>query len=133
VFDLESWGKAVLIWLALAAAGFINGIAREAITSPALGEGLARPLSAFTLLILVFALAWIWFRWAGSPGGGILLAVGILWLVLTITFEIALGVMRGLSLPALAAQYNPLSPSLWDLVLLGILTAPTLAAAVAQR
>jgi hypothetical protein len=118
------WGKASAIWFAIAVGAIINGLVRDLIVSPALGEAVGRPLSAASLLVVVFCLTWAWVLWADRPSDVPLWSVGSAWLVATVAFEFLLGRMRGLSLPEILEAYNPFSPTLWDVVLLGILLAP---------
>lgn len=121
----EILGKALAVWALMAVLAVANGIARQSLLVPALGEPVARPLSAVTMLAILFVLTWLFLTWAGRPAGGVLWAIGALWLVLTVIFESALGVfMRGMSAAEIVATYNPLAPTLWFFVIVGILVAP---------
>jgi hypothetical protein len=121
--------KALAVWVAMAVSAVINGIVRQSVLVPILGEGAARPLSAAMLLILVYVLTWVFLRWTNRPTGRGLWVVGAGWLALTVIFETALGFfVSGMSAPEIAASYNPLAPTLWFYVLAGILVAPPLVA-----
>lgn len=70
--------KVLGVWLVMAAAGFLNGVARGALLTPVLGETLARQVSSVTASALVFAVAYAFapaFRgtgrgWSGSASRG---------------------------------------------------------------
>lgn len=119
------WAAALIDWLALAACAFANGLLREGVLIPMLGEGAARPLSALVLSLVVLVIARVLSRRAG-PLGQRAWGVGVLWVLLTILFEAGLGTMRGLSGADILASYSPLAPTLWLYVVLVILVAPPL-------
>lgn len=117
-------GAAAATWVAIAICAVLNGILREAILIPHLGEHWARPLSAAILLVVVYLLAWALLRWRGPMPLGTAWTIGSIWLVLTVAFEIVLGRLQGLTGREILATYNPFAPTLWDVVLLGTLIAP---------
>jgi hypothetical protein len=124
--------KAVTIWGALAIAAVINGVLREGVFIPALGETVARPLSAVILLAVVLALAWLQDAWSHGLTRAQAWMVGSLWLAMTLLFETLLGTMQGMTTSEILAGYHPLSPTLWLYVVLGIFVAPAIVV-VARR
>jgi hypothetical protein len=51
----------------------------------------ARCVSVFTGSLLIFGVAWVFVPWIGAGTRLRLLGVGLLWVLLTVLFEIALG------------------------------------------
>ena len=102
-----------------------NGALREAWLVPRLGEHAARQVSTL-ILIALFAvyIGYVTRRWPIASSGEAL-AVGVLWLVLTLGFESALGrFVSGLSWPQLVAEYNLAAGRLWALVPIWVAAAP---------
>ena len=83
--------RAFAVWLVLIVAEILHGIARGIFLVPHVGEFRSNQIGVFTgsVIILVIALAFV--RWIGASRTTDLLAVGLLWLVLTLAFEILFG------------------------------------------
>ena len=94
-----------------------NGAIREAWLVP-------RSISTITLIVLfAFYMAWVFRRWPlSSPRQA--LAVGAIWLALTLAFEFGLGWWSGASWAQMAADYNLAAGRLWALVPLWVAVAP---------
>ena len=121
--------RAVAVWLALIAAEILHGIARGIFLVPHVGEFRSSQIGVFTgsIIILVIALAFI--RWIGASRTSDLLAVGFLWLGLTLAFEILFGrFVVGASWERLAADYNVLKGGLLPFGMLVLLLSPLIAA-----
>jgi hypothetical protein len=124
-----SWSdltKAVAIWIVLASIAMINGVLREAVFKPPLGEAAARPLSAMVVLAGAFALAWLHHVWSDGLTIAQAWMVGCLWLTMTLLFETLLGTMRGMSASEILSSYHPMAPTYWLYVVLGIFLAPAI-------
>jgi hypothetical protein len=120
--------KAVVIWLVLIAAEIVHGIARGILLVPHVGEFPSNQIGVFTgsLIILLIALAFV--RWIGATRTTALLAVGVLWLGLTVAFEILFGhFVVGASWERLAADYNVLEGGLLPFGMLVLLLSPLIA------
>ena len=125
--------KAFAVWVVMAVLAVVNGIVRQSVLVPALGEPIGRPMSAVSMLVIVYLLTWLWLAWTGRLSMGQLWLVGALWVVLTVIFESALGVwMRGMSAAEIAATYDPFAPTLWFFVIVGILVAPPIVGALTR-
>lgn len=102
-----------------------NGALREAWLVPRFGEHAARQISTLLLLAL-FALyiGYVVRRWPIASSGEAI-AVGVVWLVLTLLFEFVLGhFVSGLSWSELFAEYNLAAGRLWALVPIWVAIAP---------
>lgn len=114
-----------LAWLALPIIGIANGAFRELAYKDVLGELRAHQISVATGIILFGLYVWILsLRWKiGSAAQAV--AIGLIWLALTVTFEFLFGhyVMHH-PWSKLLHDYNILEGRLWLLVLLWITIAP---------
>jgi hypothetical protein len=88
---MVSLGRALAVWLLIIGAEFIQGILRGLLLLPLVGDFQARQISVFTGSILILGISWLLIRWIEVESLGALLATGLLWLVLTVLFELALG------------------------------------------
>jgi hypothetical protein len=115
---------AALVWLVLAVVMFANGAVRALVLQPRLGEHLARQVATGTGVLIVFAFALALVRRLESPSSVDLLKVGLLWLVLTLTFEFGMGLVSGASWETMLADYDILHGRLWPLIPVSALVAP---------
>jgi hypothetical protein len=122
--------KALVTWVALAVVMFANGTLRVLVLQPRLGEPLARQVATGSGVIIVFAAAFLLVRGLEAPSGPELLKVGLLWLVLTLSFEFGMGLVAGTSWDEMLADYDVRSGRLWPLVPLSALVAPWISGAI---
>jgi ribosomal protein S18 acetylase RimI-like enzyme len=121
--------RAVLVWLVIIAVETVHGVLRTILLVPLVGDFPARRVSVFTGSLLIFGVAWVFVRWIGANTRLRLLSVGMLWVVLTVLFEIALGRFAlGLSWDRIAEDYDVTRGGLLSFGLLFMAAAPTLAA-----
>ncbi len=81
--------------------------------------------------ILVLAIATIFVRWLDATRTSQLLNIGVVWLLLTLTFEICLGrFILGYSWERIAADYNLLQGGLMPIGLVLLMLAPLIAARI---
>jgi len=83
--------KATGIWLVIVIAAIFNAVFREKILLPVIGSGFALPLSGVLLSILVFLITFVSISFIGSSVAKIYLLIGLLWVVLTLSFELLFG------------------------------------------
>ncbi len=121
--------RAVLVWLVIIAVETAHGVLRTLLLVPLVGDFPARRVSVFTGSLLIFGVAWAYVRWIGAGTRLRLLGVGLLWVVLTVLFEIGLGrYALGLSWERIAEDYDVTRGGLLGFGLLFMAAAPTLAA-----
>lgn len=103
-----------------------NGVLREAFLKKYTGNFAAHQLSTLSLILFFAAyIAWAMKRFAPASSTQAL-AVGLLWLLLTLAFEFGFGRWQGQSWTTLLADYNLLKGRLWILVPLWVGFAPFL-------
>ncbi len=117
--------KYAVAWLLMPIIGIINGTIRQYAYSNALGELRAHQVSTVTGIFLfglyIWALTLLWKIRSSAEA----IAIGLIWLTLTIAFEFLFGhyVMKH-SWSRLFHDYNLFEGRLWVLVLLWVTLAP---------
>jgi hypothetical protein len=115
----------------LIVAEILHGIARGIFLVPHVGEFRSNQIGVFTGSVIILVIALIFVRWIGATGRAQLLIVGLLWLGLTLAFEVGFGrVVMGLSWERLAADYNVLEGGLLPFGMLVLLFSPLMAGKV---
>jgi hypothetical protein len=125
-----SWARALAAWLLIVAAESVHGTIRQLWVAPAIGDIPARQLGVLTGSLIILAVACLTIRWIGARTMGEQLRIGLLWVVLIVAFEFALGTLLGYSRERMLSDYNPAAGGLMGAGLLFMLWAPVLAARV---
>jgi hypothetical protein len=85
------WIRALLVWLVIIAAESVNGTLRTLYLAPVIGDFPARRVGVLIAVAIIFAITLAFIRWMGARTRAQLLGVGVMWVVLTVVFEFALG------------------------------------------
>lgn len=115
----------IAAWLGMMALAVLNGLARDRMYGPRVGELAGHQFSTAILLILfgayIYALERVWPLYSRN----IAWLIGVAWLIMTLVFEVALGrfVARA-PWRKILADYNLLAGRLWILVPVWILCGP---------
>jgi hypothetical protein len=121
--------RALVVWLVIIAVETIHGILRTLLLVPWIGEFPARQVSVLTGSLLIFGITFLFVRWMTAKTGLQLLAVGMLWVALTLLFEIGLGrLVLNLSWDRLTEDYAITRGGLLGFGLLFMAISPLLAA-----
>jgi hypothetical protein len=121
--------KATGVWLVLVLLAILNGIVRENVLLPQLGNAIALPLSGVSLSLLVLITAYVFIPVFGRPGRSGYIGIGLFWLLLTLSFEFLFGhYIIGTSWQDLAQVFNIMQGNLFTLVLIVTVASPWLAA-----
>ena len=121
--------RALLVWFVMMGVEFCHGALRTIFLSPLLGDSLARQLSVITGSIILVLLAYLFIPWTRAEGTGRLLAVGFLWLILTLGFELSFGhYVFGMPWEVVLAEFNLLKGKLFPLGLAVLTLSPIIAA-----
>jgi len=83
--------RAVVVWLILFAVEFIHGVLRTIFIVPVVGDFRSRQIGVFIGSALILLVAYLFVGWLQAPSTKSLLHVGVLWLVLTVAFELGFG------------------------------------------
>jgi hypothetical protein len=120
--------RAFAIWLTMIFVESIHGVARRLVLEPRLGDLPARQVSVLTGAVLIVLVFWFTLTWLGPQPGWRWWQLGLLWLTLTIAFEIGLGRATGMSWDRIASDYDPRRGGFLALGMLVILIAPRVVA-----
>jgi hypothetical protein len=119
--------RGLAVWLLIMLAETAHGILRGLFLVPRVGEVVAGRIGWPIGLVIVLGIAILCARWVGLKERRALLGLGLIWMVLTFCFEIAIGFARGLSNAAMFAEINPLAGGLMVYSLVVMLFAPLIA------
>jgi hypothetical protein len=123
---LHMW-KYLLGWLPMVLIAIANGAIREAWYGKHLGELRAHQLSTFSGLLLFAIYIWALVRLWPPGSAAQAVAVGLMWLALTVAFEFLFGHYgAGLAWVRLLHDYNICAGRVWVVVPLWIAVAPYL-------
>jgi hypothetical protein len=98
--------RAVVVWLIIVAIESLHGAMRIIFLEPVLGEVGARQFAVLSGTALVYIIAYLLIGWIAAGNRRSLLAIGVGWALLTITFEISVGRFLGLSWARIASDYD---------------------------
>lgn len=121
--------RSIITWFLFIPIAILNGIAREFMYKPVVGDLVAHQISTVIACIAFFLLAYSLIKnKAVSETNRTLLLIGMLWVVMTVLFEFSFGhYVDGVSWEKLLADYNIFQGRVWGLFLLCMLVTPLLA------
>lgn len=126
--------RAFTVWLLIIAVETVHGILRGVLLVPLVGDFPARQIGALIGSLLIFLVAWLFIRWIAAKTRLQLLGVGLLWVALTILFEIYLGrFVLDLPWQRLVEDYDLTRGGFLGLGMLFMAVSPLLAARVQHR
>ena len=123
------WRRAIAVWLVLIATEIIHGIVRSILLTPRVGDMRARQIGVFTGSLVNLGIAHFFIRWIGARTTRALGGIGVVWVVLTVVFEVAFGrlVMRS-TWERLRSDYDLAHGGLLPLGLVALAGSPLVAA-----
>jgi hypothetical protein len=120
--------RAGIVWVLLIAAEVVHGIARTVWLAPVVGDFRARQIGVFSGSLLILVIVCVTIRWMQVPTKPLLVSIGLLWVVLTVGFEIGFGrLVLDSSWNRLASDYDLPEGGLLPLGLLVMALSPWLA------
>jgi len=126
--------RAFLVWLLMMAAESIHGVLRTLYLVPLVGDFHALQIGAIVGSAIVVTVAYLCIQWIGAKSAHALWMVGLMWLILTLCFEFALGrYALGYPWQRMLADYNFLRGGLllFGMGVLGL--SPWIASALRSR
>lgn len=120
--------RAFAVWLIIIFGESVNGTFRELWLKPEIGGQIARFVSFFVALLLIYTITFLSIRWIRVTGTRHLLAIGIEWVVLTFVFEVTVARLAlDVSWDNFRNEYDPTAGGLMPLGLLIMALAPAIA------
>jgi hypothetical protein len=98
--------RALAAWVLIIVAETVHGVLRQWLLVPVVGDLRARQIGVLIGSAIIFAIAWALARWIDARTLGAQLAVGAVWIVLTVCFEYALGRLLGFTTERMLADYD---------------------------
>lgn len=127
------FGRGLVVWLVIAAAEVVHGTLRALFLAPQVGDLPSRQIGVLTGSLLILLIAYLFVPWIAAATRRQLLAVGLSWVVLMATFEVAVGRLLGLSWQRIASDYLPSQGGFMLLGLAFLAVSPLLAATIRSR
>lgn len=124
--------RSALFWFVLLAVAIINAIVREATykpwLTPYIGEW-AHQISSLTAIVLFYTAIYIFLKRVQIPySRKSLVAIGIMWVFMTILFESIMNIyVRKLTIAQVLETYYVWNGETWMFVLISLLIAPLIA------
>jgi len=117
--------KFILAWVPMLFIAIANGVLRQAWYAKYLSELQAHQLSTLIASLLFGIYIWMILRYWKPASARQAVAIGMVWLGLTVAFEFLFGhFVAGHSWPRLLQDYNLLAGRLWSLLLLWVAVTP---------
>ena len=83
--------RGVAVWFCIILVEVVHGIARTMFLAPVLGDLRARQLAVLTGSLLILLVAMSFIRWIRPADVADAMRVGLVWLALTLVFEVSFG------------------------------------------
>jgi hypothetical protein len=125
--------RGLAVWILIALAETVHGIIRTIFLEPRVGDLASRQIGVLTGSLMILLIAYITIDWIGAREARDLVAVGTLWLVLMLTFEVTLGRVFGLSWERIVADYVPTQGGLMIVGMTFLALAPSIAFRLRSR
>lgn len=117
--------RAFVVWLLIIFAESVHGALRQALLEPVVGDFRARQVSVFIGAGIIVAITFVFVRWLKASRVSQFVLVGVMWVILTVGFEMVLGrFAMDLSWERIASDYNVVEGGLLPFGLLVMLFAP---------
>jgi hypothetical protein len=116
--------KYFILWIPMIIIAFANATFRQLVFIKYTNELRAHQLSTITLIILCSVYVWLIFPHLQIHNTEQAFVAGGLWVLLTVLFEFALGLLTGKPIAFLLRDYNLLAGRIWLFFLLWLLLLP---------
>ena len=120
--------KTLILWLGIVPCAIMNGVLREIVSEPLLGNAIALPLSGVFLCVMIFAIAYFFIPKIGKGTLATYVLVGLIWFTLTNLFDFSATLASGKPFSDFLAMFDITTGNLWSLVVVVCLVSPVLAA-----
>lgn len=123
--------RSIAVWLLLMLVETLHGTARILLLVPLTGDFRARQITVFTGALLIFCITTLFIKRIAPASIRQCMLIGLLWIALTITFEVTLGLYAfNMSWQRIIEDYNLLQGGLMPIGLALMLFTPLAAAKI---
>ena len=123
--------KVIGIWIFLALLAIVNGVIRDKLLAPKIGQKVSLLLSGVSLSLLIFCVTLILVPFLNMSSAHVFLCVGIIWVLMTLAFEFLFGhYVVGEPWERIIEVFYLHRGNLYLLALLATLLSPCLAAKI---
>jgi len=120
--------KGFAVWLIIICTEVMHGAVRGIYLEPVVGDFRARQIAVFTGTVIIFTISLITVKWLRAVRKNQLVTVGVIWLFLTLAFEIIFGYyVIGYSRDRILSDFNLLEGGLLPLGLAAMTLSPFVA------
>jgi hypothetical protein len=124
------WRRAFVVWLILLLVESVHGVFRRLVLEPWIGDFSARQVSVFTGAALILIVSYLLIDWIRPGTARQLTLIGVMWVVLTLGFEIGVGRLVGASWERILSDFNLLRGGLLGIGLLIMAFSPRITASL---
>ena len=117
----------LIAWLLFMITAMANGVFRVSRLQSTMSEHGAHVVSTLLLCLALLIEISVFLELVGERSQDWLIALGVMWALLTLVFEFGFGRLMGRSWATLLQNYNLLHGRIWPLVLIVLLLTPVLA------
>jgi hypothetical protein len=126
--------RAFLVWLVIICVESLHGVLRTLLLQPLVGDFRARQVAVFTGSALILTIAYLLGPWLRVRNTKFLLGVGLLWVLWTVAFELALGrLVLDMSWQRILSDYDLLHGGLMVFGLAFLALSPLIAARLREE
>jgi hypothetical protein len=125
--------RSLAVWILIAVAETVHGTMRTIFLEPRVGDLASRQIGVLTGSLMILVITYLTIDWIGARKARALVAVGTLWLVLMLTFEVTLGLALGLSWERIASDYVPSQGGLMIVGMTVLALSPSIAFGLRSR
>jgi hypothetical protein len=127
-------GRAFFVWLVIICVESLHGVLRTLLLQPLVGDFRARQVAVFTGSALILTIAYLLGPWLRVRNNKFLLGVGLLWVLWTVAFELALGrLVLDMSWQRILSDYDLLHGGLMVFGLAFLALSPLIAAKLREE
>jgi hypothetical protein len=117
-------GRILGVWAMIAGLLFWNGALGLALFNPLFGREAGEMMTFFIAVAIIFGTSRVFLTEEPECTKAKAIRVSVLWMVLSLVFELGLGRVVGVFRPAMAPTYGMWDGSFWPLIVLSMGTAP---------
>ena len=122
--------RAFAVWLILLLVESVHGVFRTLVLEPWIGDFSARQISVFTGAVLILIVSYLFIDWIRPRTARQLTLIGVMWILLTLAFEIGVGRLVGYSWERVFSDFNLARGGLLGIGLLMMAFAPRMTASM---